>query len=103
MLALGAALGFLGGLFGIGGGIIVIPLLVLGFGLDQTVAQGTALVLTEEFLGYLAFFALTGWAQKNKASVLALSLRKPAFVVDGLTCSIFVRLGPLELLGPFAG
>ena len=45
MLSLGAALGFLGGLFGIGGGIIVIPLLVLGFGLDQAVAQGTALVM----------------------------------------------------------
>ena len=45
MLSLGAALGFFGGLFGIGGGIIVIPLLVLGFGLEQAVAQGTALVM----------------------------------------------------------
>jgi len=45
MLSLGAALGFFGGLFGIGGGIICIPLLVLGFGLDQAVAQGTALVM----------------------------------------------------------
>ena len=45
MLGLGATLGFLGGLFGIGGGIIVIPLLVLGFGMDQAVAQGTALVM----------------------------------------------------------
>lgn len=45
MLSLGAALGFFGGLFGIGGGIIAIPLLVLGFGLDQAVAQGTALVM----------------------------------------------------------
>ena len=45
MLALGAALGFFGGLFGIGGGIIVIPLLVLGWGMDQALAQGTALVM----------------------------------------------------------
>lgn len=45
MLGLGAALGFLGGLFGIGGGIIVIPLLVLAFGMDQALAQGTALVM----------------------------------------------------------
>lgn len=45
MLSLGAALGFCGGLFGIGGGIIVIPLLVLGFGFDQALAQGTALVM----------------------------------------------------------
>ncbi len=45
LLSLGAALGFMGGLFGIGGGIIVIPLLVLAFGMDQALAQGTALVM----------------------------------------------------------
>lgn len=44
-IALGAGLGFFGGLFGIGGGIIAIPLLVIGYGLDQAVAQGTALVM----------------------------------------------------------
>ncbi|MGE5475486.1 MAG: sulfite exporter TauE/SafE family protein [Bacteroidales bacterium] len=44
-LALGAALGFFGGLFGIGGGIIAIPILVVGFGMDQATAQGTALVM----------------------------------------------------------
>lgn len=44
-IMLGAALGFFGGLFGIGGGIIAIPLLVLGFGMEQPVAQGTALVM----------------------------------------------------------
>ena len=45
MLMLGGALGFFGGVFGIGGGIIAIPLLVLGFGMEQSLAQGTALVL----------------------------------------------------------
>jgi len=44
-LPLGAALGFFGGLFGIGGGIIAIPLLVIGFGMEQPLAQGTALVM----------------------------------------------------------
>ncbi|MEY4428502.1 MAG: hypothetical protein RLZZ182_1191 [Pseudomonadota bacterium] len=44
-LAVGAALGFFGGVFGIGGGIIAIPLLVLAYGMDQAHAQGTALVL----------------------------------------------------------
>jgi uncharacterized membrane protein YfcA len=41
----GSALGFFGGLFGIGGGIIAIPMFVLGFGMEQPIAQGTALVL----------------------------------------------------------
>jgi uncharacterized membrane protein YfcA len=44
-LVFGAALGTLGGLFGIGGGLIAIPLLGVLFGLDQQIAQGTALVM----------------------------------------------------------
>lgn len=44
-LLLGVLLGAVGGLFGIGGGLIAIPVLALGFGLDQQLAQGTALVM----------------------------------------------------------
>ncbi|MFB4394742.1 MULTISPECIES: sulfite exporter TauE/SafE family protein [unclassified Pseudomonas] len=44
-IALGAALGTVGGLFGIGGGLIAIPALGVLFGLDQQLAQGTALVM----------------------------------------------------------
>ncbi|MBC7210640.1 MAG: sulfite exporter TauE/SafE family protein, partial [Pseudomonas sp.] len=39
-IVLGAALGTLGGLFGIGGGLIAIPALGVLFGLDQQLAQG---------------------------------------------------------------
>lgn len=44
-LLLGVALGTAGGLFGIGGGLIAIPVLGVWFGLDQQIAQGTALVM----------------------------------------------------------
>ncbi|PRA27216.1 sulfite exporter TauE/SafE family protein [Pseudomonas poae] len=44
-LVLGVALGTVGGLFGIGGGLIAIPVLGVFFGLDQQIAQGTALVM----------------------------------------------------------
>ena len=44
-LLLGVALGTVGGLFGIGGGLIAIPVLGVWFGLDQQIAQGTALVM----------------------------------------------------------
>jgi uncharacterized membrane protein YfcA len=43
MLALGAVAGVLGGLFGIGGGLVIVPALVLGYGLDQKTATGTSL------------------------------------------------------------
>ncbi|WP_018411348.1 sulfite exporter TauE/SafE family protein [Methyloversatilis thermotolerans] len=45
MFPLGAAVGFFGGLFGIGGGVIAVPLFALAFGMDQALAQGTALVM----------------------------------------------------------
>ncbi len=44
-VALGAALGTMGGLFGIGGGLVAIPALAVLFELDQQMAQGTALVM----------------------------------------------------------
>ncbi|HME81209.1 MAG TPA: sulfite exporter TauE/SafE family protein [Candidatus Eremiobacteraceae bacterium] len=44
-LALGLLLGWLGGLFGIGGGLIAISILGLAFGMDQQHAQGTSLVM----------------------------------------------------------
>lgn len=44
-LLIGATLGFAGGIFGIGGGIIAIPVMTGLFGMDQKLAQGTALVM----------------------------------------------------------
>lgn len=41
----GAVIGFAGGVLGIGGGLLAIPLLGLVLGMDQQLAQGTALVM----------------------------------------------------------
>jgi uncharacterized protein len=43
MLALGVAAGVLSGMFGIGGGLIIVPALVLIFGFDTKTAIGTSL------------------------------------------------------------
>lgn len=42
---LGVFSGFLGGLLGVGGGVIVVPILILAFDLDARVAVGTSLVM----------------------------------------------------------
>jgi uncharacterized protein len=42
MLVLGVTADILAGLFGIGGGLVIVPLLVLIFGFDPKMAVGTA-------------------------------------------------------------
>ncbi len=53
-VALGLLSGILSGIFGIGGGIILIPALVLVFGLTQLQAQGTTLAVMIPPVGLLA-------------------------------------------------
>jgi uncharacterized protein len=53
-IVLGLVAGVFGGIFGIGGGIILIPALVFFFGLTQHQAQGTTLAILIPPIGLLA-------------------------------------------------
>jgi len=53
-LLLGLAAGILSGLVGIGGGILIVPALVILFGFSQQQAQGTTLALLVPPIGILA-------------------------------------------------
>jgi hypothetical protein len=50
-----SAVGVMGGMFGVGGGVMLVPLLVLLFHFDQHTAQGTSLVALVPPTGLLAF------------------------------------------------
>lgn len=54
---LGVVLGVFGGLLGIGGGLIAIPVLSLMYGMDQHMAQGTALIMIgpNVLIGFLRY------------------------------------------------
>ena len=54
--ALGMAAGVLAGLLGIGGAIVIIPVLVLGFGLTQQQAQGTSIAFLTLPVGILGAY-----------------------------------------------
>jgi uncharacterized protein len=74
LLAVGLAAGFLAGLLGIGGGILIVPALVLLLGFDQHLAQGTSLVV-------IIPAALAGsWTHYRRGR---LDLRTAAFVAAG--------------------
>ena len=53
-ILIGTLAGIFAGLFGIGGGTVIIPLLVLIFGMTQHMAQGTSLVALLLPVGLLA-------------------------------------------------
>ena len=53
-LLLGLVAGFLSGLIGIGGGVLIVPVLVFWFGMSQHEAQGTTLALLVPPIGLLA-------------------------------------------------
>jgi uncharacterized membrane protein YfcA len=61
LIGLGIVAGLTSGLIGIGGGIIIVPVLVLFFGFSQQMAQGTTLALMIPPLG--AFAVLTYYRQ----------------------------------------
>jgi len=54
LAAVGLAAGGISGLVGIGGGVLVVPALVLFFGFDQHSAQGTSLAMLLPPIGILA-------------------------------------------------
>ena len=59
MLIIGLAAGMLSGLFGVGGGIIIVPALVLLFGMSQHSANATSLVallLPVGLLGIMEYY-----------------------------------------------
>jgi uncharacterized protein len=43
-LSIGSATGFLSGMMGVGGGVVMVPLMVIGAGMGQHLAQGTSLL-----------------------------------------------------------
>ncbi len=53
-LLLGLLAGIVSGLIGIGGGVIIVPALIFGFGLSQHEAQGTTLAMLVPPVGLLA-------------------------------------------------
>jgi uncharacterized membrane protein YfcA len=55
-LAIGAMIGIISGMIGLGGAIFLIPVLVYGYGMDQKSAQGTSLATMLLPIGALAFW-----------------------------------------------
>ncbi|MES2005738.1 MAG: sulfite exporter TauE/SafE family protein [Bacteroidota bacterium] len=80
LLMIGLAAGFLSGLIGIGGGIIMVPALVALLGFSQKLAQGTSLGILLLPVGILAViqYYKQGYLNVNYVLIVA-----GAFVIGG--------------------
>ncbi|WJN61512.1 sulfite exporter TauE/SafE family protein [Pseudomonas sp. SO81] len=99
-LLLGLVLGTVGGLFGIGGGLVAIPALGVLFGLDQQLAQGTALVMVVPNV----VLALWRYNQRNRIEPKhALLLSACGFVCAWLASLYAVELHAESMRMAFVG
>jgi hypothetical protein len=80
-ILLGLLAGILSGLIGIGGGTIIVPALVIFFGISQHMAQGTTLALLVPPIGILAAWTYyrQGYVDLNIAGFICLG-----FFIGGL-------------------
>lgn len=75
LLCIGLLAGIASGFVGIGGGIIIVPALVFGLGLNQHMAQGTSLAMMIPPIGILSVMSYykAGQIQLEYAGILALT------------------------------
>jgi uncharacterized membrane protein YfcA len=80
LLLIGLVAGFVSGLIGIGGGVLIVPALVLFLGFSQKLAQGTSLGLMLLPIGILAViqYHKQGYLNINYIAILSV-----AFVLGG--------------------
>jgi len=91
LILVGLAAGIVSGLLGIGGATIVIPILVLWFGLSQHLAQGTTLAMMVPPIGLLAawYYWKNGNVNLGWAALLCLG-----FFFGGLIGAYLAELIP---------
>jgi uncharacterized membrane protein YfcA len=82
LLCIGLLAGIASGFVGIGGGMIIVPALVFGLGLNQHMAQGTSLAMMIPPIGILAVMSYykAGQIQLEYAGILALTFVLGAWV-----------------------
>jgi uncharacterized membrane protein YfcA len=81
-LLVGAVIGVVSGIVGIGGGILFVPALVWLFGMDQHKAQGTSIGALLAPVGILAFWE---YYRKGNADVRIAFLLAAGFVVGAIS------------------
>src|SRR3954469_18548277 len=101
LAAIGTAAGVFSGLFGVGGGTVIVPLLILWFGFGERLATGTSLAAIIVIAIMAA--ALEGGAYGNVSVSKGLILSVPAVVGVVLGTAVQQRIPERTVSLLFAG
>ena len=90
LLSIGLIAGFLSGLVGIGGGIVIVPVLIYFLGYSQHLAQGTTLFMFLFPVGILGVvnYYREGWVDWKAAVVIGITFVMGSFYGSKLAISI---------------
>ena len=95
IVAVGVLAGVLSGLFGIGGGIVIVPMLALLLGFTQHKAQGTSLAMLSL---PVALVAVVNYYKKGNVDLRAAALLALGFIVGAYFSSGWVNQLPQATL-----
>ena len=99
LVGIGLAAGFFSALLGVGGGIVIVPLLVLALGFDERLAMGTSLgAIGITALAGTIFYAFYGRVEPGHAALIGI----PASLGAALGTWLQQRVPQRALLLAFA-
>ena len=100
ILALGLGVGVLAGLFGIGGGVVLVPAMVYLLRMDQHTAQGTSLLI---LLPPVGLGALRQYWKRGQVDLRAAILCAAGILLGGYAGSLIAMPMPSRHLQGFFG
>ncbi|PQJ12010.1 permease [Flavipsychrobacter stenotrophus] len=95
LIFIGLTAGILSGMIGLGGGVVMIPMMVMMLAMDQKMAQGTSIAIMLPPIGILAVYNYykEGYVNIKFAAVIA-----AAFIIGGFFGSKLAIALPAELV-----
>src|SRR4051812_42783573 len=90
LLLIGLGVGAISGMVGIGGGVLVIPILMLGFGMPHVKANGTSLAM---LLPPIGIFAVIAYARAGNVDWRYAGLLAAGFSIGALVGAWVVNAG----------